>query len=207
MSTSVTIKWLLATLGILAALRGGHVPTIAYARICYCVFASVRREFSKAAPHAETLVSVARERGLPQLLANGTFLLGWAHWAGGQSTGEPMMRDGLLREMEIRPFEAFFVMLVAELEGSTSRVEEGLVTLQQHVKISKQTGQLWSEADMHRVRGDLLFTIVIRQLNKHSGSHSLSPTANMPRHSSFVPRPVSPASGASEASEPKPVIY
>jgi predicted ATPase len=58
--------------------------------------------------------------------------------------------------MEIRPFEAFFIMLVAELEGSTADAEEGLATLQQHVQISKQTGQRWSEADMHRVRGDLL---------------------------------------------------
>jgi len=140
------------------ALGSGHVPTIGYARICTCIFAAIRRKFGEAAPHAEKLVGLARERGLPQMLAYGTFVLGWSSWCGGQSDGEAEMRDGLalLREMGIRPFEPFFGTLLAELEGTAGHVEAGLATLAAQLAIIEQTGQHWCDADVHQARGELL---------------------------------------------------
>jgi len=144
------------------ALEGGHIPTIVYTRVCNCIFASVRRKPDKAAPHAEALVTLARDRGLPQFLAYGKFLLGWALWSDGQPSGESDMREGraMLQEMEIRPFEPFFGTLLSELEACTGQVEAGLATLDSELQLIERTGKHWSDAEVHRVRGEHLAAVL-----------------------------------------------
>ena len=63
----------------------------------------------------------------------------------------------MLQEMGIRPFEPFFGTLLAELEASTGQVEAGLATLDSELQLIERTEQHWSDAEVHRVRGELLF--------------------------------------------------
>jgi hypothetical protein len=83
------------------------------------------------------IVNLARDRGLPQFLAYGKFLLGWAQWSNGQPHGEAEMREGraMLQEMGIHPLEAFFGTLLAELEASAGRIEAGLGTLDSQLEL------------------------------------------------------------------------
>jgi predicted ATPase len=67
------------------------------------------------------------------------------------------MREGraMLQEMGIRPFEPFFGALLAELEASTGRIEAGLSTLDSQLEVIERTVQHWSDAEVHRIRGEL----------------------------------------------------
>jgi predicted ATPase len=109
-------------------------------------------------PHAEALVDLAGEHGLPLWLATGTFLLGWARWWAGDRETEAGMREGLalLRDVDFRIWVPHFGTLLAELEAEAGRVETGLATLDAQLGTIKETGERWFEAEMHRVRGELL---------------------------------------------------
>jgi hypothetical protein len=68
----------LAEQGLSLALQTAHIPSMAFARFASCFFAALRRKPDQAVPHAQALVGLAREQGLPQWLASGTTWLRWA---------------------------------------------------------------------------------------------------------------------------------
>jgi len=68
------------------------------------------------------------------------------------------MREGLAlwNEMYYRLFAPLTGTLLAEREAEAGRVEVGLATLDAQLAAVEQTGQRWFDAEVHRVRGDLL---------------------------------------------------
>src|SRR5262249_18293853 len=74
------------------ALQAGHVPSVAWAHACVCRFACMSRKPELARPHAEELLRLAREHGLPMRSANASFYRGWARWCAGERDGEVEMR-------------------------------------------------------------------------------------------------------------------
>ena len=144
--------------GLSFALQTAHVPSIAFAQFATCFFAALRRKPDQAAPHAQALVALAREHGLPQWLAYGTFCLGWALWCAGDREGELRMREGLevLREQQVHNNLRLFYVLLAEVEAELGRLEVGLATLNAEHEAIERTGERWFHAEVHRVRGELL---------------------------------------------------
>jgi predicted ATPase len=140
------------------ARQSGHLPTIAWAHAYTCRFAGICRKPGLARPHAEKLLGVAHEHGLPMRLADGSFYHGWARWCAGDGDGEARMREGLAlwNEMYYRLFAPLTGTLLAEREAEAGRVEVGLATLDAQLAAVEQSGQRWFDAEVHRVRGDLL---------------------------------------------------
>jgi predicted ATPase len=143
------------------AAKGGHVPTLAYAHVCAAVFAAIHRNSGPVAQHAETVLALARKHVLPQLVAIGTSLFGWAHWSSGSRHGEGEMRNGLalMSAGGIRTFETFFGILLAELESSSGQTEASFATLNAQLALIEQTGQRSFEADAHRLRGEVMLKL------------------------------------------------
>jgi predicted ATPase len=71
------------------------------------------------------------------------------------------MREGLAlwNEMHYRLFAPLTVTLLAEREAEAGRVEVGLATLNAQLAAIEQTGQHWFDAEVHRVRGELLLKL------------------------------------------------
>jgi class 3 adenylate cyclase/predicted ATPase/ABC-type transport system involved in cytochrome c biogenesis ATPase subunit len=140
------------------ARQSGHLPSIAWAYAYTCRFAGICRKPELARPHAEELLVLAREHGLPMRLADGSFFHGWARWCAGDGAGETGMREGLAlwNEMDYRLFAPLTGTLLAEREAEAGRVEVGLTTLDAQLAAVEQTGQRWFAAEVHRVRGELL---------------------------------------------------
>jgi class 3 adenylate cyclase/tetratricopeptide (TPR) repeat protein len=140
------------------ARQNGHVPTLAWMQAYMCRFAGIRRRPEQARPHAEELLGLAREHGLPMRLADGSFYRGWASWCAGDGVGRAEMCEGLAlsNEMHFRLFAPLTGTLLAEREGEAGRVEIGLTTLDAQLAASEQTGQRWFDSEMQRVRGELL---------------------------------------------------
>jgi class 3 adenylate cyclase/predicted ATPase len=143
------------------ARQSGHLPTIAWAHAYNCRFAGIRRKPGKAKPHAEELLGVAGEHGLPMRLADGSFYRGWAHWCAGDGEGEAGMRQGLAlwNEMDYRLFAPLTGTLLAEREAEAGRIEVALAALDAQLAAIEQTGQHWFDAEVHRVRGELLLKL------------------------------------------------
>src|SRR5215471_13812790 len=143
------------------ARQSRHLPTIAWAHAYTCRFAGIRRKPGQARPHAEELLGVAGEHGLPMRLADGSFYHGWARWCAGDGDGEAGMREGLAlwNEMHYRLFAPLTCTLLAEREAEAGRVEVGLATLDVQLAAIEQTGQRWFDAEVHRVRGELLLKL------------------------------------------------
>jgi class 3 adenylate cyclase/predicted ATPase len=143
------------------ARQGGHHPTIAWAHAYKCRFAGICGKPGQVRPHAEELLGLAREHGLPMRLADGSFYGGWARWCAGDGNGEGGMRDGLAlwNEMYYRLFAPLTGTLLAECEAEAGRVEDGLATLDAQRAAIEQTGERWFDAEVHRVRGELLLKL------------------------------------------------
>jgi class 3 adenylate cyclase/tetratricopeptide (TPR) repeat protein len=108
---------------------------------------------------SETVLALAREHALPLYVAAGTYLNGLAKWhAGDRQTGLAEMRRGwvLLHENDCYLYEPFWGLQVAEAEAAIGQIETGLATLSKLIVWSKQTGQHWLDAELFRLRGDLL---------------------------------------------------
>jgi class 3 adenylate cyclase/predicted ATPase len=139
----------------------GHLPTIAWAHTYNCRFAGICRKPGQARPHAEELLGLAREHGLPMRLADGSFYHGWARWCAGNDDGEAGMREGLAlwNEMHYSLFAPLNESLLAEREAEAGRVEVALATLDAQLAAIDQSGQRWLEAEVQRVRGELFLKL------------------------------------------------
>jgi class 3 adenylate cyclase/predicted ATPase len=140
------------------ARQSGHLPTIAWVHAYRCRFAGICRKPGLARLHAEQVLRLAREHGLPMRLADGSFYHGWARWCAGDGDGEAAMREGLAlwNEMHYRLFAPLTGTLLAECEAEAGRAEVGLATLNAQLAAIEQTGERWFDAEVHRVRGELL---------------------------------------------------
>jgi class 3 adenylate cyclase/tetratricopeptide (TPR) repeat protein len=143
------------------ARQSGHLPTIAWVHAYRCRFAGICRKTGLARLHAEEVLRVAREHGLPMRMADGSFYHGWARWCAGDGDGEAAMREGLAlwNEIHYRLFAPLTGTLLAECEAEAGRVEVGLATLDEQLDAAEQTGQRWFDAEVHRVRGELLLKL------------------------------------------------
>src|SRR5262249_12684510 len=140
------------------ARQSGHLPTIAWVHAYRCRFAGICRKPGLARLHAEEVLRLAREHRLPMRLADGSFYHGWVRWCAGEAGGEAAMRAGwaLWNEMHYRLFAPLTGTLLAECEAEAGRVEVGLATLDEQLDAAEHTGQRWFDAEVHRVRGELL---------------------------------------------------
>ena len=141
------------------ASRLGHVYSLAWAS----VFASWL-ECAVGSPydirrHAEQTVSLASEHGFPFYLAWGLIYRGWSMSALGEpEEGYASIARGLSMHRATGSviYTAFALTLLAEACNRLGRTTEGLSYLTEAEQIIETTNDAFHEAELHRVRGDLL---------------------------------------------------
>lgn len=109
----------------------------------------------------ETILALglARDHTMPLYVAAGTYLNGLAKWrAGERMAGLADMRHGwtLLHENDCYLCEPFWGMHVAMAQAEVGQVDTGLELLSELIAWTGQSGQHWLDAELHRVRGQLL---------------------------------------------------
>jgi predicted ATPase/class 3 adenylate cyclase len=135
---------------------------LALAQCFAALLHQLRREDQAAREWAEATMTLSTDRGFTHFLTLGTTYRGWALAAQGQGeAGIAQMRQGLTAyeatgaELE-RPYS---LALLAEAYGHVGQTAEGLHLLAEALGLVDTRGDRWCEAELYRLKGDLLLTL------------------------------------------------
>jgi predicted ATPase len=122
------------------------------------MFALMHGDLSRAAQNAVELARLTREHDLRLWRAFGVFLEGFATAQSSSAGGLDAMRDGaeLLREQNILIFDGLLKIALAGAEARAGDVDRALATLDEAVATSERIGHRTFDAELHRVRGEML---------------------------------------------------
>jgi predicted ATPase len=142
-----------------ARLNETHMGTRAFGNMLACVFHMMRHDHARAASNALEVARLAREHDLTTWRAFGVYLESWATaQKGDPEVGLRDMRLGaeFLREQNMSMFDGLFKIALAEAECRAGDLGRVVATLDQALAICESTGQRAFEAELHRVRGEML---------------------------------------------------
>jgi predicted ATPase len=135
-----------------------------------------RREGLLTHERAEAAIALAAEHGFAVFGAGGTIFRGWALAARSIELGpgqEPreegiaQIQQGMAawRATGAEALRPYYLALLAEASGKRGQVEEGLHLLAEALAVAKDTGECRWDAELHRLKGELL---VARSAEPHA---------------------------------------
>ncbi|WP_046869415.1 AAA family ATPase [Microvirga massiliensis] len=139
-----------------------HPYTEALAFAWGCIFRQLLRDRQKAFERAEALIALATKQGFPLYRAAGMVVRGWALAQSERvEDGITEMRQGLAAygATGAEMWSPYFLGLLAEAEGRAGRPAIGLSLVVDALERADRTGARWFEAELHRLRGELLLVL------------------------------------------------
>jgi predicted ATPase len=136
-----------------------HAVAVAAGRLHMAIFELRRGDRVRTAPHALELARITLEHDLPLFRAFGLFLEGLVTFdSGALDTGLEGMRRGagLLRERNILVFDGLIKIALAEAELLAGDSDRAIPIINEALDTCDRTGYRAFEAELHRVRGDIL---------------------------------------------------
>jgi class 3 adenylate cyclase/predicted ATPase len=135
-----------------------HIATRAHAQQHAALFELMRGDLSRVAPNALELARLVRDHDLPHWRAYAVFLEGLARTESGSRDGLYEMRHGaeLLRERIAHSFDGLITIALAEAEAGSGEVDRAVAILDEALMTCERTGRRAFEAELHRVRGEML---------------------------------------------------
>ena len=110
---------------------------------------------------AEELIAFATEQSLSFWLALGRAFRGWGLVAQGEvDEGIARIQEGLAgsRATGARVFVPGLTAMLAEGYHEAGRSDEGLSLISEALEAVEQTGEVWQEAELHWLKGELLLS-------------------------------------------------
>jgi len=117
------------------------------------------RERQATQEQAEALISLSSEQGFPLWLAWGIILRAWVLTEQGQAEeGIEQIRQVLAASlaMGVGTNRPFILVLLADMYGKVGQTEEGLTVLAEALAMVQKTGEHFYEAELYRIKGELL---------------------------------------------------
>ena len=143
-----------------------HPLSLTLALRSAAVLHHLRREVSLTQARAEAAMSIATDQGFPQQVAAAIPLRGWALAVSGQEEeGIAQIHQGLVafRAMGATRDRLEHLALLAEASAQVGQTTEGLEALTKALATLDQSDwRLW-EAELHRLRGELLLQQTVAQ--------------------------------------------
>jgi predicted ATPase len=137
-----------------------HVNTRAFGKMNVCMFELMRRDRMSVVENAFELAPLVREHDLTMFQGPAAFLEAWANTAvGAPGDGLEGMRRGLelLREQNVLWFDGLLKITLAEAEHEAGDCDRAVALLDEGLATAERTGYRAFEAELHRVRGEILF--------------------------------------------------
>jgi predicted ATPase len=136
-----------------------HPFSLAFALSYASKLHGFRRERQAAQERAELMIALSTEQGFPLWLAQGTIQQGWTLTEKGQrAEGLAQIRQGLAayRATGADLNCPYFFALLTEAHGRAGQIDEGLNVLADALIIVDKTGERFYEAELYRLRGELM---------------------------------------------------
>jgi predicted ATPase len=117
------------------------------------------RDVSMVHAHVEMLMKLSREQGFAYWLAWGAVRQGWVLAERGDGeAGIARMREGMdtVQRTGAELSTSYVLAQLAEAHGKLGREGEGLRLLAEALAHIEKTGERWYEAELHRLKGELL---------------------------------------------------
>jgi predicted ATPase/class 3 adenylate cyclase len=136
-----------------------HPASLAYVRYWVAFLYHHLREVGKTQKWADASIAVSTEHGFAYWPPQGMMLQGWVLAEQGQvAEGIIRMREGLaaLQATGTDIQRAYSLGLLANAYRQVGRISEGLATLDEALTAVDKTGGRWGEAELHRLKGELL---------------------------------------------------
>jgi predicted ATPase len=136
-----------------------HTGTQAYGIAHAAVFELMRGDRPRVAANGLELARLARDHDLPMWRAYAAFFEGLANAESGAPTGLEGMRRGteLLREQNVLN-DGLLKIALAAAEARAGDVQRALAVLDEALATSERIGHRTYDAELHRVRGEMLLT-------------------------------------------------
>ena len=145
--------------GLAWADRIDHAHSIAQALVFYCLLLAVHEDWANVPPLAERTIEVGVKRGFPVMESGGRFFLGAARaFDGDLEGGLKTMRESSVQwwASGIRNYRPFSELLLARAHAMCGDMDAARTFLDAARSGIEATGERWIEAEMWRVRGELL---------------------------------------------------
>jgi class 3 adenylate cyclase/predicted ATPase len=136
-----------------------HPFSLAFALYFAAVVHQYRQEWQATQAHADALMALSTEQGFTQRIAQGRILLGWALVAQGREIdGIAQLRQSVTAYIATGADlgRSSYLALLAEAYGKTGQVDDGLAALDEAFTAVDEHGICFNEAELHRLRADLL---------------------------------------------------
>jgi class 3 adenylate cyclase/tetratricopeptide (TPR) repeat protein len=135
-----------------------HAGTLGFGGQQSALFEMMRRDRTRLAQNTHSLVRLAREHDLTMFKAFAVFLEGLVKEDGASAAGLEDMRRGveLLRELNVVFFDGLLKIALAEAEARAGNSDRAVAILDDALATSESAGYRTFEAELHRVRGELL---------------------------------------------------
>jgi predicted ATPase len=120
----------------------------------------LRRDSSQVLRYSDESRAISSEHGFSFWFAGSSILSGWALASLGKPTeGLERLREGLRDWMatDSVTYQTYFLGLLAEVLFQQDRIEDGLRVVQEALELVEQTGERFYEAELYRLRGELLW--------------------------------------------------
>ncbi|MGH7962286.1 MAG: ATP-binding protein, partial [Candidatus Binatia bacterium] len=143
--------------------RGLSDPfSLGYALVFAAGLHQLRREGRATQERAEAAIALANEQGFASLVSAGEIRRGWALAEQGQTEeGLRQMRQGLAARQTTGAglAQSYFLALQAEVYGKVGQMEQALPLLTEALAVVHKTGELRWEAELWRIKGELMLKI------------------------------------------------
>ncbi len=135
-----------------------HAGSLAFARLQAALFELMRGDPARAEPNASELARLAREHKLPFHAAAAVFLEGWVRERSGARGGLEEMRRAIeqVRKQNVLTFLDLGSIALAEAEARAGDPGRASALLDDALATDGRAGCRAFEAELHRVRGDIL---------------------------------------------------
>jgi predicted ATPase len=137
----------------------GHSPSVIFALGHKANVHQIAREVTPALEAAEAAMTIAEKEGVPLFESWARVTRGWALAHLGQAEqGVVQIREGLAMASATgaEMWRTYNLAQLAEACGKAGRIDEGLEVIAEALDVVQEKGERWWEAEILRLRGELL---------------------------------------------------
>ena len=144
---------------IARAVEIAHAPSLTNASLYKALLDALRGDADGASRDATRVLELSREYGLGEYVALGMVCFAWARARCSDSS------DSEIGVAELRKANAaltakywvpFYQGLLADIEAEGQDLEQALTRIHEALGLAQQTGEHWTDAYLHRIRGEIL---------------------------------------------------